>query len=372
MKPRFHEKIIHSFFFGCVHFANFFLRHFLKKRYVKRTVLHISYLVHIPFYTTRILRDLGYQADYLAIGTDPHWKKCDYQFIRNPRWYLNILREFYYFWTVVATYEIIHSHFMVSLSYSGWEIPLLKKMGRKLVIHYRGCEVRDWEKNQKLHPSMNICQNCDYNRSICTSQRIRHQRELSEKYGDLFFVTTPDLKDFIPHSVHLPFFSPPTVKPRKQSVRFKIVHATNHPGIEGTESIIKAVENLQSKGYDIEFKNLKDVPYDDILNELADASLSIGKLKMGYYANFQIESMTMGVPAITFIRPEYLTEELKNSGLILTTLDKIEETIEFYFNNRDQLAIKQRKARESILKLHDNKAIGQQMIEYYDNLSGNN
>ena len=68
---------------------------------------------------------------------------------------------------VVARYEIVHAHFMVTLTRSGWEWPLLKRMGRRLVVHYRGCEIRDRALNQRLHPEVNICQECDYRPRLC-------------------------------------------------------------------------------------------------------------------------------------------------------------------------------------------------------------
>lgn len=336
-----------------------------------KSILHISYLVHIPFYTVELLKKKGLKADYLAIGKSNTWKHCDYQFIRFRG--LGILRafqEFFFFWKVVAKYDIIHMHFMLGLSESGWELPLLKKMGRKIVVHYRGCEIRDREKNMQMHPYMNICQKCDYNASICKSPINQQRQKLLNRYADLFLVTTPDMKDFIPQAHVMPFFSP-EIEPnlihlkRKEKQKFKIFHTTNHPGIEGTEEIQNAIENLRAKGHDIEFTFLKDVSHEEVLRECASADLAIGKMKMGFYANAQIESMALGIPTITYIRPEFITNELRESGFIISTLDELENVIEFYITNPEQLARKQHLARSSILKLHDNDELVKKMVEFY-------
>jgi hypothetical protein len=184
---------------------------------------------------------------------------------------------------------------------SGWEIPVLKRLGRRLVIHYRGCEIRDWRLNMRLHPDCNICQDCDYGRVLCENELVAERRALAGRHGDVFLVTTPDMKDFAPEAEHLPFFVPPSLPPRKETrsaagLPFKIVHATTHPGIEGTARIEAAVDALRKKGFSIDFVFLKGVPHERVLAELVDADLSIGKMKMGYYVQRPSRKHGDGVP----------------------------------------------------------------------------
>lgn len=352
------------------------LSNICKDKFNKQTVLHISYMVHIPYYMVNTLRKFGMKADYMAIGESPVWDKCDYKVVYS-RWpHIRALQEFLYFWKIVARYEIIHSHFMSMLSKSGWELPFLKKMGRKIVIHYRGCEIRDRKKTMQMNPEVNICQECDYNGHACIHKAIVERREIAAKYGDLFLVTTPDMKDFVPDAIHLSLFVPEidvdSLKHGWNHSEFgdevKIVHVTNHPGIEGTEHIRRAIDNLQRKGYKLKFVFLKGVGHDDVLREYASADLAIGKMKMGYYANAQIESMLMGVPTITHVREEFLTEDLKNSGFIFAQLETLEETIEYYMKNPVKLDEKRKRAKASIVYLHDNKILAERLIGYYHSL----
>ena len=349
----------------------------LRRRAVHEdSVLHISYMVHIPYHTTRILRRHGVRADYMAIGTSPTWDKSDFRRTTSAVPVIQALREFLLFWRVVARYEVIHSHFALTMSVCGWELPLLRRMGRKLVIHYRGCEIRDARENKKLHPDLNICEECDYAAVACASEQVLRRRALAEKYGDAFLVTTPDLKDFAPEAEHMPFFAPenlPEAAPRPEEKagglrEVRIVHATNHPGIEGTARIRKAIERLETKGHSLCFEFLTGVAHDTVLKALAEADLSIGKMKMGYYANAQIESMCLGVSAITYVRPEFMTDELRDSGFIFATLEELEQTLEHYLQHPQKLEAKRRIARESVLRLHDNDALAKQYIALYNGL----
>ena len=143
--------------------------------------------------------------------------------------------------------------------------------------------------------------------------------------------------------------------------RFKIVHATNHPGIEGSRQIRDAITSLVAKGHAIDFVELNGVTHDRVLAELADADLSIGKMKMGYYANLQVESLAAGVPAVTCIREEFVTDAIRESGLILASLDTLQTVIEHYLTHPEELARKRAIARASVLALHDNTAIADQV-----------
>lgn len=363
---------------GCLQLASLLLVKFYNKPAMPNSVLHISYMVHIPYHTTRILRKAGWIADYMAIGRSKYWDKADYCVVYSRITPLRALQEFFWFWTVVVRYQVIHCHFMHTLSETGWELAYLKRMGRRIIVNYRGCEIRDRELNMKLHPDVNICQECDYYNPVddsyfCQIPSIARRRELAREYGDVVLVTTPDMKDFAPDAIHFPFFveddSPadaPPLAAQPSSVKpLRMVHATNHQGIEGTRHIAAVVERLQKKGIDIEFISLRGVTPDIVLAELKKADLSIGKMKMGYYANFQIESMILGVPAVTWIRPEFMTEELTASGFIFSSLADLEKTLEYYYLHPDELAAKRQLARESVLRLHDNRRLAGQLAGMY-------
>ncbi|WP_448207978.1 hypothetical protein [Azospirillum sp. sgz302134] len=343
----------------------------------RRSVLHISYMVHIPYYTVQLLRERGYRADYMAVGTSPFWDRCDYVFRADHRVGYRRLKEWWWFWSVVARYETVHLHFMTTHTQLGWELALLKRMGRTVVAHFRGCEARDRERNMRLHPQSNICQDCDYHPPICQRASSALRRDLAADHADAVLVTTPDMLDFLPGATHFPFFAPVDmiVPPRTEPFwpdrpDFRIVHATVHPGIEGTAAIEAAVRRLREKGYPVEFVFLRDVPHDRVMAEYARADLAIGKMKMGYYANGQIEAMCCGVPTVTWVRPEFMTPDLKDSGFIFTTLDDLERVIEHCITHPDDLARKRAIARSSILRLHDNTALADRLIGLYERLAG--
>jgi glycosyltransferase involved in cell wall biosynthesis len=355
--------------------VNWVMARYLPPTPYPNSVLHVSYMVHIPYHMVRHLRGAGMRADYLAIGRSPHWDRADHVFVPSPHPLLRVLQEFRMFWRVVARYETVHAHFMYTLTQEGWELPILKRLGRKLVVHFRGCEARDRERNVALHPDINICQECDHKPPICGLRQSARRRELARRYGDRILVTTPDMLDFNTDASHFPFFAPENL-PRPRAMRgdearaFKIVHVTNQPGIEGTRHIQQAVARLREKGFPVRFEWLHGRPHEEVLAELASADLAIGKMKMGYYANAQIESMAMGVPTITYVREEFMTDALRDSGFIFANLKSLEAVLEHFLRNPDELAAKRAKARASILALHDNTALTRRLVDSYAALHG--
>jgi hypothetical protein len=340
----------------------------LRGRVFRNSVLHISYMVHIPFDTTRLLREHGMKADYLAIGTSSLWDRCDYQKIDAAGPLARAWQEFVLLWRVLARYEILHLHFMITASRDGWELVYLRRMKRRVVVHYRGCEIRNRERNMALHPEVNLCQDCDYNASICRDPLNHRRREWTRRYGDAFLVTTPDLWDFAPDAEHLPFIAPDVAAAPYAGRKpvFRIVHVTGHPGLEGTNRIAQAIDRLRAKGHAIDFVFLKGVPHEQALAAHRNADVSIGKMKMGYYANAQVESLAFGVPAITHVRPQYVTPEIEDSGLILAELGSLEATIERCMVDPEFLARKRAKAHESALRLHGRDRIARRLIAVYD------
>jgi glycosyltransferase involved in cell wall biosynthesis len=92
-------------------------------------------------------------------------------------------------------------------------------------------------------------------------------------------------------------------------------------------------------------------------------------MKMGYYANAQIESMMLGVPTVTFVRPEFMTTDLEESGFIICELAELEEVLEHYLRHPEELSYKRARARPSIEELHNNGELARRLIGIYQQLA---
>jgi hypothetical protein len=346
-----------------------------KNRFEPDSVAHVGEMRHLFSHLVETLNRHGVKATYFAVGSNRHWCHSDIHLphLANP--VVAAVRDTVVFWRHLVRHEIVHLHCMIGLSPYLQELVLLKLMGRRVIAHFRGCEARHRERNMALHPDINICQDCDYAPAyLCMSRQGRRRRWVARKFADRILVTTPDLRDFWPEAVHIPFLVPsvgddmpkaPRWSGRKEDA-VRIVHVTNQPGIEGTAAIRSAIDDLRERGWTIEFVYVCDRPHQEVLRELARADLAVGKLKMGYYANVQVESMVMGVPTITWVREDLRGDELKDSGLIFSTADELADVIGNLLTHPEEL----RKAGHRVLatseRLHGEDIVVRKLAEAYD------
>ena len=311
-----------------------------------RSVLQISIMSHKPYMVSRALREFGLKSDCLMlnVGADKGILNLgwDYAMAANlspaKRWWI----EHYYLWTVLARYDVIHSHFKIFLSDTGWELEYLKRLGKILVFTFRGCDVRHRSLNMRLQPELNCCQECDYPIGSCDTPYQFQQIAIAQKYGDLFFVTTPDLVDFVRGSEHVPFVHPvgvdfgDIVAAPKEPGMFRVVTSSNHHGIDGTRFIRDAVARLQKEGRRVELVEVSNMPYREALAVYKSADVYAGKLRMGYYNNANIESMMLGVPNMSYIRDEFQSI-VPDSPIIVSRPDTIYDRLREYLDKPDEL-----------------------------------
>ena len=74
-------EVIYNLTIRMLYIPNLLLCAYFKDKARPGSVLHISNMVHIPYYTVSILRKRGVKADYMALGTSPIWNKSDYNVI---------------------------------------------------------------------------------------------------------------------------------------------------------------------------------------------------------------------------------------------------------------------------------------------------
>lgn len=340
-----------------------------------RSVLHVSFISHKPAMLARLMRERGLDAAYLAIHGEQGWlvaggKPYDYN-IPGGRWrFLRPLYAVYYLCCVLRRYDVIHYHFSSLLGGRGQELTWLRRMGKLIVFHFRGCDARQKSVNLALNPLLNCCQECDYPQGFCDTAYQRFKLSLAARYADLQLVTTPDLLDFVPQGHHLPFIPPqgvdlaavvPAARDRKL---FRVVTSSNHHGVDGTRHLRAAVARLQAEGEALELVEVVQKPFPEALSIYKSADVYVGKLLMGYYNNANIECLLMGVPCMSYIRPEYLAA-LGECPIINTRPHEVYENLKRWLHDREGLKALGARGPEFIRRHHDVETILGRLFELY-------
>jgi len=152
-------------------------------------VLHVSLMTTKPYIIVKNLRKFGIKASYLAIGSS--WLKvgekgADFVFVpyyNKP--YLKALKESFLLWKMIRDFDIFHFHYNVTLNTDFWDLKFIKWMEKKIIFHFRGCDIRQKEINMKKN-KINCCMECDYPKGACENSFRYKKIALAKKYGDLF------------------------------------------------------------------------------------------------------------------------------------------------------------------------------------------
>jgi glycosyltransferase involved in cell wall biosynthesis len=331
------------------------------------SILQFSIISHKPFMLSRIFRRFNLKSDYLAKNIEYGRLNLGYDYGLKSG---SILKATLMYLFIMPKYDVIHTHFNSFFTNTNWELDLLKRLNKVIVFHFRGCEIRNKTDNLRLNPQLNCCSECCYPVGSCDSVYQKGRIEAARKYGDLFFVTTPDLLDFMPEAEHIPFIAPDIevdkiVPAERDPGKFRLVTSSNHHGVDGTEYIRLAVDKLIEGGFNIDYVEISKLPYDETLSLYKSADLYVGKLRMGYYNNANIETMMMGVPNMSYIRPKF-REDIPDCPIIQATPDTVYAKLLEYLNKPDELKELGKKGPEFVQKHHNPEKIAEHLIKRYN------
>lgn len=342
-------------------------------------VLHFSLISHKPYMLTRLLRKKGMTADYFALNTDLSYLRVgtrgfDFNLPYHVRGLKRFLKIYYFLIFVFPRYDIIHVHFNTLLSSDGVEFKILKLIGKRIIFHFRGCDLRQRSVNSRAFPELNICQQCNYPPGSCESDAQYLRLKIAKLYGDHFFATTPDLTGFWEGAEWLPFIPPQGVnldaivpEPRDLKI-FRVVTSSNHDALDGTSYIYDAVSKLKKEGEKIELVAVHGVPYEKALSIYKSADVYCGKLRLGYYNNANIESMLLGIPNLSFIRSEFTALAGEDCPIVNTTPENVYENLKYFLHHRDELKPLGAQCKSYIQKRHDANKIMDRLMQCYQEL----
>ncbi len=274
-------------------------------RHKKPRIFHgLFNIAGIPGILAKTEREHGYDSQAVCFP-DGHFKRSIDQTIEglSPALFLSAAKN----------HDIFNFHFGSSFfGHSLRDIRLLKMMGKKVFMHFHGCDIRDSKVVQEKYP-FSACMECwpmqcNENRALA--------RKIAATQADRVFVSTPDLVEFIPGAIWLP--QPVDIddidaivaheKPRSPASgrKITIVHAPTATNLKGSRFVEQAISSLQTQGYDVELKLLTGMSHAEVIKAMYRADIVIDQLLIGAYGVVSIEAMALGKPVVCHIREDLL------------------------------------------------------------------
>ncbi len=347
-------------------------------------ILHAPHsIVGNAFMLSRAERALGHKSDTMVFCTPPQGYEADIvleldKVTRKKAYIISIS----FFLKALLRYEIFHFNFGGSLfSYLDRlilkDLPLLRKMGKKIVFTFQGCDARSKEYCLQNFAT-SACHVCDY--EYCTPEENRNRRlriETIAKHAHKIYVLNPDLLHVLPRAEFLPYGSvdlsiwhPPGENMKPEPPPFLVLHAPSSRTLKGTAHVVNAVENLRKMNIPVELLLVENIPHNHAREYYQRAHIAVDQLLGGWYGAFAVEAMALGIPTLCYIRDEDLSYVPFGGQLpiVKTSADTLSADILRLIDNvqlRKEIGIQ---SRDFVERFHNPVTVARKLIDDYMSL----
>ena len=268
---------------------------------------------------------------------------------------------------IIPQYDVFHFHFGTSLTLNYSDLPLLRELNKKVLMHHWGSDVRMYSQAVKRNPYVKV--------KVWDEGLIRRNLNLFSTLIDTCAVCDSEIYEYVKN-----YYSRVVVIPQLIDIdefdlsgeitpneKLTIVHAPTSPEIKGTCYILQAVEELKEK-YDFNFILVKGMAYTDAKKVYQTADIVIDQLLIGSYGLVSIESMAMGKPVICWISDFMKEQYPKELPIISANPDNIRQVLEGLLNSRDSLTETGKRSRHYVETYHDINKYSQTLLDIYKSL----
>lgn len=317
----------------------------------------------------RAQRWLGYHTYSCVFSEDWSGRKQDqslhFEQISN-KYHRQFLR-LQFFINNVWKYDLFHFHAGGTFLPLNCDLPFLKALGKKMVMHYWGSEIRRKSIAERNNKFVRV--------KDPNEEGILAKIKRVAKYIDTAIVADYELHEYvcehfekvviIRQAIELQEYNPAI--PSMYKNKPVIVHAPTHMGFKGTEYIIAAIDRLKRE-HDLEFCSVQEMTHQQAKGIYQDADIIVDQILGGAHGAFAVEAMALGKPVLCYIREDLIDTYPKELPIVSANPDTIYPQLKILIENpslRHELGLK---GREYVEKYHDSRQIARQLIELYETL----
>ncbi len=222
---------------------------------------------------------------------------------------------------------------------NGKIIQRLKEKGKKIIIIYMGSDLRS-----------------------------RGAIQVIEDVADKIYTVEFDHTFIHPGAEYLFFpFEVNNYKPKRlrKGKKITICHAPTNRYLKGTHFVMDAMEKLRKK-YPVKFLLMENIPHNDVIKlKQTECDILIDQLTdlggYGYGIN-SLEALSMGIPCITYINPEY-EKFIPDHPFINANTKNIQDIIEMIILNEKIREEKGKYGRKWVEKYHSAGRVSKKIIQ---------
>jgi hypothetical protein len=273
------------------------------------------------------------------------------------------------------TYDIFHFFWGESLfgtrHFSHLDLALLKRLGKKIFVHFRGLDIVDLGYFDYLR-----ARTAGDNVEEPPMSRPEQLASLKKwrRYADAMFVSEPDLLWVVPEAtmiqqaIDLSYW-----KANNQEAVYRpdntirIAHAPSMRRKKGTEFVEQSINELKNLGYQVELVLIEKMPFHQVKSMYESCDIGIDQVLYGWYGKVSIELMALGKPVITYINDDLFSYR-SDMPIVNANPHNLSEKLKELIDNHQLRRELGERGIEYVQRYHDVKAIIDQCLEFYGEL----
>jgi hypothetical protein len=264
-----------------------------------------------PGLIARGLREIGVDASNVIVGHNRFGYPADFHFPDTSRTTMrHVLAE------LGSDTDIVHIHAITPFYTpgmptfpTGTDLLALKASGKRIVVHFRGSEVRLPSIFRAASPYNYVADDPEGLVARFPEAGQRLYIDLCRSIADELVVTDPELLSYVPGA---------TVIPRAIDMREwgyvglprrehpLIVHAPSRQGVKGTRHVLAAVKALKAEGLQFDFQLVENMPQHEARKIYESCDIIVDQLRIGWYGVLATEGTALGKAVVSYIRDDLL------------------------------------------------------------------
>ncbi len=296
----------------------------------------------IPWENVKALRRKGVDARLVVFERGKLHHEADWSLDRHGNLARRLATQFAAFAKLAPRTDVFHFYFGLTLIPKSMQFPLLRALRKKSVFHYLGSDIRGKSRAELGYGS-------------------RANAEIVGSYDAIRWV--PDAH-VIPPGLDLREFTP---VPPSDRARPLVVHAPSNREKKGTQFVIEACEKLG-----VELDIVEGVPHEEARARYARADIVVDQLNAGWHGVFALESMALGKPVVTHLKPDVVELSATGFGVRLPIVPATRETLaESLLPLVEQPALRRAigaSSRTYVEQVHDIDRVADRLLDVYRSL----
>ena len=296
----------------------------------------------IPWENVQALRRKGVDARLVVFDRGKLHPEADWDLERGGGLVRRQLTQLAAFARLAPQTDVFHFYFGLTLLPKTVQFPLLRALRKKSVFHYLGSDIRGKTREQLAYGK-------------------RADAEIVGSYDAIRWVPEAHV---IPPGLDLRPFTP---VPPSDNPRPLVVHAPASREMKGTQHVIEACAQLP-----VELDIVEGVPHDVARERYARADIVVDQLNAGWHGVFALESMALGKPVVTYLKPDVVERSAEGYGIRIPIVPATKETlVEALLPLIEQPALRREigaQSRAYVERVHDIDRVADRLVDLYRSL----